>query len=216
MTRSIRVRLALLVLTVAGLAAFALLMNPTRPGSPLRLADGSQGAVLFVAGFAVFALAGVPRNVLSTIAGAVFGFAAGLPLAILGSLAGAGGGFWIARVLGREAVGRAGGARAARVDEMLLRRGAWAVLAARLTPIVPFAAFNYLAGVSALPWRTYAWATAVGVLPGTVLYAAIGAYALAPGAWSLELFVAVAALAVAYLAYRVTRRALAGTSGATG
>ncbi len=55
-------------------------------------------------------------------------------------------------------------------------QGLVAVLVARLTPI-PFTIVNYGSGVSAVSWRDYVVGTAVGVLPGSVGYAALGASA---------------------------------------
>ena len=36
--------------------------------------------------------------------------------------------------------------------------------------MVPFNLLNFTSGLTALPWRTYAAATAVGILPGTLIY----------------------------------------------
>jgi uncharacterized membrane protein YdjX (TVP38/TMEM64 family) len=52
-----------------------------------------------------------------------------------------------------------------------------AVLVARLTPVLPFTIVNYGAGVSAVSLRDFLVGTAVGVVPGTVGYAALGASA---------------------------------------
>lgn len=54
-------------------------------------------------------------------------------------------------------------------------RGLIALLVLRLIPVVPFNALNYAAGASAIGARDYVVATTVGIVPGAVLYAALGA-----------------------------------------
>jgi len=39
-----------------------------------------------------------------------------------------------------------------------------------LTPVVPFTLLTFGAGLTAMPWRTYAAATAIGVVPATLVY----------------------------------------------
>lgn len=197
-----------LALILASLGALSLLLKPLSPGGPLQLGDGDgpMGFAVFLGIYVACTLAAVPRNVLSTAAGAMFGLAWGLPLAYLGSLLGATLAFLLARLLGREAFGNLSGSRGAAFDDLMVRRGAWTVLAARLTPVVPFTAFNYLAGVTGLTWRTYLWGTIVGIVPGTILYVSIGGYALAPGSWSTELLSGLLLLTVAYLLWRAWAR----------
>ena len=67
------------------------------------------------------------------------------------------------------------GPRVARVEDLLRRQGLVAVVVARVTPVVPFTIVNYGAGVSAVSMRDFLLGTAIGILPGTVGYAALGA-----------------------------------------
>ncbi|WP_372729855.1 TVP38/TMEM64 family protein, partial [Nocardioides sp.] len=69
------------------------------------------------------------------------------------------------------------------------RRGFTTVLVARLIPLVPFSSANYAFGVTSVTWPAYASATAVGILPGTALYVAVGAYGAQPGSWPFILAV---------------------------
>lgn len=79
------------------------------------------------------------------------------------------------------------------------------MLVARLVPLLPFTAFNYFAGLTGLPWRTYAWGTVVGVVPGTAFYVAIGAVALTPGTYRTEVLVGLLPLGAAYISFRSWR-----------
>ena len=86
-------------------------------------------------------------------------------------------GFAIGRRLGRETVATMTGPRLARVEDVMRHQGVAAVVVARLTPVLPFTIVNYGSGVSAVSLRDYLVGTAVGIVPGTVGYAAVGASA---------------------------------------
>lgn len=137
---------------------------------------GAAAPVLFVAGYAAWSLLPAPKNVATIAAGAMFGMEIGALLAWSGAMIGAGLAFALARWLGRESVARLLRGRLGSVDAALGHRGFVAVVVARLVPIVPFTAVNYGAGVTAVSAPAYGWGTAVGMLPGTLAYAAVGAF----------------------------------------
>lgn len=146
---------------------------------------GWAGGAVFVALYAAITLTPAPKNVLSVAAGLVFGFAGALALVYLGALLGAAAAFALGRWLGRDAVERYTGARVARLDELVRRRGLAAVIGVRLIPIIPFTAINYGAGLTAVRRRDYALGTAIGIIPGSAAYVALGAFGLEFGwpAW---------------------------------
>lgn len=148
-----------------------------------QFADGAGwlGAVVFVVGYGLITLTPVPKNVIGIAAGYVWGWGLGSSLVYLGALIGAGLAFLIGRSLGREAVENFTGARVAKVDDLLRRRGLLSVIGARLIPVLPFTAINYTASLTAVSRRDYAVGTAVGIIPGTLAYVAIGAYGVSPG-----------------------------------
>lgn len=155
---------------------------------------GAWGPALFVVLYAVTSLAPVPKAVLSVLGGLLFGVVAGVALVVVGAMLGAVASFAIGRTLGREAVERLTGARVARVDELLTRRGLWSVVAVRLVPFIPFTVVNYAAGLTAVRWRDYLLGTAVGILPGTTAYVTVGAEAYA--GWSPALVASLGLLAL--------------------
>lgn len=142
---------------------------------------GWLGAVLFVLAYGVITLTPVPKNVIGIAAGLVWGFGLGAALVYLGALLGAAGAFAIGRALGREAVESFTGARIGRVDDLLRRRGLVSVIGARLIPVLPFTVINYTASLTAVSRRDYAIGTAVGIIPGTLAFVAIGAFGFESG-----------------------------------
>lgn len=168
---------------------------------------GPWGGPALAVVYALVTLTPAPKNVLSIAAGLAFGFWTALLWVYLGALLGAAVAFVLGRALGRDAVERFTGARVARVDDLLARRGLLAVLGVRLVPVVPFTAINYVAGLTAVRRRDYALGTALGIIPGTVAYVALGAYGLELGwpAWVALGVLGALTLAGAVVAWRGRR-----------
>lgn len=181
-------RLALLLLLLIGAAAIALTVDLPSAAALRILVDdsGPVAPIAFVVLYALVTLAPLPKNVLSALAGAVFGFAYGSLLVYLAALVGAGVAFALGRALGRDAVESLTGDRVARVDALLAHRGLLAVIAARLIPVLPFTAINYSAGLTAIRFRDFALGTAIGIVPGTLAYVALGSFAWDPTSWRFE------------------------------
>jgi uncharacterized membrane protein YdjX (TVP38/TMEM64 family) len=173
----------LLLLFVALVGTVGFLFAPTDLQAVRDWAAGlgAGGAILFVLGYAALTLTPVPKNLLTIAAGLVWGFWLALALVYVGALLGATASFVIGRALGREAVERLTGARVARLDAALAQRGFLAVLGARLVPIIPFTLINYGAGLTAVRRRDYALGTAIGIIPGSAAYVALGAFGLELG-----------------------------------
>jgi uncharacterized membrane protein YdjX (TVP38/TMEM64 family) len=140
-------------------------------------ASGAWGPVVYVVLHVLVTLVPVPKNLLAGIAGVLFGLTAGIALSWTASMVSALVGFYLARRLGRDAVEELTGPRVETVRRILHEHGRLSVVIARLTPVVPFTVVNYAAGISPVTRRDYLLGTAVGVLPGTVAYVAVGASA---------------------------------------
>lgn len=136
--------------------------------------DLGLAAVAFPLVYAILTLILFPGAILTAASGIVFGAVLGAALSVVGATAGAIGAFLLGRRLGRRDVERIARGRLASVDDWLERRGFMAVLYLRLIPVVPFNALNYVAGATAVRLRSYAAATAVGIIPGAFAYAALG------------------------------------------
>jgi uncharacterized membrane protein YdjX (TVP38/TMEM64 family) len=190
------IRLAVLVLLLA-LGGVVVLVVPLPDAQELQgwaVNGGIWLPAVFIAGYAAATLFLLPKNVLSVAAGLVFGLPAGVLLVWLAAVIGAAASFWLGRRLGREGVIRIAGRHLDNLDNLVRRHGVLAVLIARLIPVVPFTAVNYGSGLTAVAFPAYLAATAVGIIPGTVAYVAVGAYGTRPGGW--QFVVAAGALLV--------------------
>jgi uncharacterized membrane protein YdjX (TVP38/TMEM64 family) len=206
-------RRALARLGVAGLtlvALLAVLSQTVGTPSPSQLAAWAQSAgpaapALFVLIAAVSTCVMFPGQVTATAAGVLFGAAAGIPLMLAAATLGATAAFLLARGVGAAAVGRLLGPRAAYWRTWIAQRGFSAVLTARLLSGTPASVLNYAAGLTAMPLRAFTAAVALGALPKTVAYVALGGALSAPvstqGLLAIALYTATA-LAGALLARR--------------
>ena len=210
--RSAALRLAALVALLVGLVAAAALVGvPDADALRAGVAGlGPLGPVVFVLLYAAATLLPLPKNVITAVAGLLFGLVEGVLLVLPGALLGALAAFGLGRWLGRDAVERFTGTRVARVDALLARRGLVAILVSRLLPVLPFTGINYAAGLTAIRLRDFVLGTAIGIVPGTVAYVALGAYGTSPTSWPFVSAVAALlalSLAGAWLASRRRRAA---------
>jgi uncharacterized membrane protein YdjX (TVP38/TMEM64 family) len=130
-----------------------------------------------VLGLALVLLAPVPRSAVSVLVGVVLGFGPGVALALGGGLLAGLAAFGLSRTLGRTAAVRLTGKRLARVDRLMTDRGFVAVLAGRLLPVMPFVVLSYGAGLTSIRCGPYALATAIGLVPSTIVQIGVGASA---------------------------------------
>ncbi len=145
--------------------------------SPLELVDRASALrdlwwapPVFVAAYGLLAALNFSGLVLTLVGGAVFGVGWGTVLNTVGANLGATGGYWLARSLGRDGVRFLVGDRLAVVDRFAGQGGFPWLLRLRLVPVVPFNLLNLAGGLAAMPWPMFAAATAIGILPGTVVY----------------------------------------------
>ncbi len=139
-----------------------------RLGATLR--DAWWGSVAFVVLYAVLAALDFSGLVLTLAGGALFGFWWGALLNTIGANLGASAAFWLARALGREGLRVFVGDRLSGLDRLAEAQGPIWLLRLRLIPVVPFNLLNLASGLTAMPWRGYVAATAIGILPGTLVY----------------------------------------------
>ncbi len=128
------------------------------------------GPPAFVGIYALLSSLDMSGLVLSTTGAAIFGFGRALVLNTVGANLGANAAYWLARLLGSDAIGSLLGSRAPAVHEAAERHGFLWLLRLRLLPVVPFNLLDVTAGLSGMRWPPYAAATVLGMLPGTLLF----------------------------------------------
>jgi uncharacterized membrane protein YdjX (TVP38/TMEM64 family) len=171
------IRLAVLVaiLAVGGYTAYRLgffeLRDPKRLAAAIeRMRDVPALAMLFVIGYALATVFGVPGTVFTLAGGAIFGTLLGSLLNWAGATLGALGAYVLARRLGSDAVRKLLGRRAGALDALTSKADLATLFRLRLIPVVPFNALNFAAGFARVRFRAYALSTALGIIPGTVVY----------------------------------------------
>ena len=145
------------------------------------------GVFAFMGVYFIATVCFVPGSLLTLGSGFVFGSAVGVGygvvLASVAVFVGATLGSIVAFLLGRYLMRDCVRTKLVRkypvieaVDEALQNNGLKIFFLLRLSPIVPFNAINYIAGVTGISMKDYCLAL-IGILPGTILYCFIGASA---------------------------------------
>lgn len=185
MTRATLLKAAALALLLIGLAVLAVVLGtPDVDGMRADVdAAGAWGPLVFLALYLGLSLIPCPKALLTAAGGALFGLLPGATLSLLAALVGAVVAFGIGRLLGRDLVDRLTRGRLAEVDDLLREHGVTAVMVVRLVPLVPYIVINYAAGLTGIRLRHYVLGSAVGMIPGSLAYAALGAYGTEP--WGL-------------------------------
>ena len=169
-------RLAVLALMIITALVFAV----TNEGFSLEGVRGTIDELGMAAPLVYVLLYGVvtvllfPGTPFTVGAGLLFGPVLGSVTALVGATLGATLSFLVGRVIGRSAVEQLAGRRVQAIDDFLSSRGFIAILMVRLIPLFPFNVVNLVSGVTALKLRDYVLGTAIGIIPGTVLLAALG------------------------------------------
>lgn len=116
-----------------------------------------------------------PAEVPAMLNGMVFGPVVGATVTWSGGLVGAIVSFEIARRFGRPAAERFVPPGAlARADRLVRATGWPGLLTARLIPAIAFTALNWGLGLCACRRVTFVWTTAVGILPGAIVFTVSG------------------------------------------
>lgn len=144
------------------------------------------GIFVFVVVYFIATVFFIPGSILTLGAGFVFANAFGLGTGVLlgtltvffGASSGAIVAFLLGRFLLRDWVSRKTEHYTIfeALDNALAEKGFRIMALLRLSPIIPFNALNYIAGVTAIGFWQYVWAM-FAILPGTILYVFLGASA---------------------------------------
>ena len=130
----------------------------------------------FIALYAVLVAISAPGATLMTLAGgALFGLKVGLPASALGATLGACALFLAARSAMGEALVARAGPKVLKLRDKFNDHAIGYLLFLRMSPLFPFWFVNLAAALGNVPLRTFAWTTALGVLPAGFVFTAAGA-----------------------------------------
>lgn len=162
-------------------------------------------------------VAPLPSSPVTYVNGLLFGLWWGGLLSWASALAAAAICFGLSRRFGRPVAQRLVTARAVEWSDRFFERfGAYAVLLGRLLPFVSFDVVSYGAGLTRMSFMGFMAATAIGMIPGTLLYAYLGRLGGESGAALMWTLVALTALGLFVLlaGRKVTRRLVVTPSDA--
>ena len=130
----------------------------------------------FVAGYALVVAFSLPVALLMTTAGGfLFGTWFGATLSVIGSTTGSIAVFLAARTAFHDLLHARAGAALARLEEGFRRDSFSYLLFLRLLPIFPFWLVNIVSGLLGVRLDRFVIATAIGIIPGALVYASVGA-----------------------------------------
>lgn len=138
------------------------------------LSWGPWGPLLYVLLYGVGPSFLVPGAVMTIAGGLAFGALWGGIWSLVGANLGALIAFAAGRFLGRSFVEGIIGSRFRHLLDRLMRNGFYIILYLRIVPVIPYNALNLLAGASPIEFSDYLWASVIGMIPGTILFAFLG------------------------------------------
>jgi len=168
------------------------------------LSWGAWGPIIYMLLYAIGPSFLVPGAVMTVAAGLAFGVWWGSVWSLIGADTGAMVAFGAGRFLGKSFVERTMGVRLQGMLKRLERNGFYLTLYLRLVPVIPYNAFNLLAGASPIRFRDYFWASVLGMIPGTVLFALLGDSLWKPG--SPRFFIALGLIGCCFATGEIYRR----------
>ena len=142
---------------------------------------GVYAPLIFIVLFTFAPLIFFPDGILALAGGLIFGFGWGSVYIILGALCGGTLSFYLSRTYGKKMHQHLSSEKLISFHKNVQNHGFVMILLLRLVPLVPFNIISYSAGFSTIRYGDFFWATLLGMLPGVLVYANIGAQALVFG-----------------------------------
>ncbi|SHN63775.1 TVP38/TMEM64 family protein [Desulfovibrio litoralis] len=135
---------------------------------------GIQGILIFLVLCAFTTGIGIPRQILSSLAGYAFGATLGTVWALTGSILGSMLGFFFARFFAREALNIRFGKRLDKLNKVISQAPFLMIFIIRCMPMTMNVLTNLLGGVIKIKPRIFFSASALGYLPQTLIFAILG------------------------------------------
>ncbi len=177
--------------------------------------------LLFIAIYIIVAGLSLPGATVLTLAGG-FLFST-IPAALFvnaGATLGACASFIVSRYFVGSVIQEKYAGRLERFNKEIEANGASYLLTLRFIPVFPFFLINILAGLTRVPFLTFAWTTSLGIIPGSVVYAYAGSNLAglksAGGILSWPIISALLLLALFSIAPAVLKKIFPGAGGSAG
>jgi len=154
------------------------------------LSYGDFAPIVFIILFTIVPLTLFPDALLAIAGGLIFGLYEGSIYIMIGALFGATLSFYISRFYGSWLKNKLKNEKFLDIDNSIKKNGFLIIFLLRLVPLVPFDIISYSAGFSSIKYKDFILATFIGIIPGVVVYANIGAESLNIGTNSFYLSVA--------------------------
>jgi uncharacterized membrane protein YdjX (TVP38/TMEM64 family) len=138
-------------------------------------AFGMWGVAIAILLMVLHSFVPFPAELVAMANGMLYGPVFGTLITWTGAMLGAWLAFGLARRLGRPFVHAMVSERhRAAIDRWAERQGGGVLLFSRFVPVISFNLINYAAGLTAISWWTFTWATGLGILPLTCLMVLMG------------------------------------------
>jgi len=139
--------------------------------STYRQENPLKAVIIYSAIYISATAASIPGAlVLTLLGGAIFGFFIGTAVVVVSATIGATIAFLLSRYLFDDLVRDKMGEKLINIRENFRKEGAMYLFSMRLVPVFPFFAINLLMGLTSIKTSTYAAASLVGMLPGTMAF----------------------------------------------
>ena len=134
--------------------------------------SGAFGYTLYILLFIVATLFLIPGSILVIAGGVIFGPLAGTLLSLLAATLASSASFLFARWLGRELLLKYIGQTTIfqAIEKGIARSGTDFLILTRLIPLFPYNIQNYAYGLTAIPFWTFTFISALTTLPGIFIY----------------------------------------------
>lgn len=204
------VRIGIILTAIAGYYLIPGVKNEIEVAAGLLANADIKGMKEYLAGFGVWGpivsmglmviqalVAPLPAFVITFANAWIWGWLFGAFISWTGAMIGATICYYLARWFGRPLVEKmVGGKTLNLTDKFFDRYGKYAVIIARLIPVVPFDPISYAAGLTNMSLGSFLFATGIGQLPATIVYSFLGENISSGAKYGFMVFSSVVALLV--------------------
>ncbi len=138
------------------------------------LQKGPLAPLFFIALYSISTLLFIPGSILTLLGGLIFGVTLGTLFVLIAANIGALACFLISRHLGRKTVQKWIHSKTEKLEQKIKANGFYVVFWLRVIPTFPFSVLNYALGLTSVTFKDYAWASFLGMIPGTFVYVSLG------------------------------------------